>query len=86
MGLRPGGRRPDLPGLHHCPHDEIVSEAEAAEAYVLERTKEQLRATGMTLLAVVVIVVLLAFIGSRTITRPIQDLLAAARRIAEGRP
>ena len=70
--------------VYIMPHDEIVSEAEAAEAYVLERTREQLRATGMTLLAVVIIVVLLAFIGSRTITRPIQDLLAAARRIAEG--
>ena len=70
--------------VYIMPHDEIVSEAEAGERYVLDRTNEQLRATGLTLLVVVIIVVILAVIGSRTVTRPIKDLLAAARRISEG--
>ena len=66
------------------PQEEIVAEAAAAEQYVLDRTWSLQRVTGLLLMVVVLIVILLAFIGSRSVTKPIRALLAVARRISEG--
>ena len=66
------------------PYEEIIAQAVAAEANVLARTRRQLRTAGVTLAVVVVLVVLVGLLGSRTVTRPIADLAAAARRIADG--
>ncbi|MBW1712991.1 MAG: SpoIIE family protein phosphatase [Deltaproteobacteria bacterium] len=66
------------------PHDEITSEAVVAEEYVLNWTRAQLQVTGIILMAMVLIVVVLAFLGSRSVTRPIRELLRVARSIAEG--
>lgn len=66
------------------PCAEIVAQADAAEANVLERTHEHLRTAGITLVLLVVIVVLVALLGSRSITRPVSELADAARRIATG--
>jgi len=66
------------------PQEEIVAEAAAAEQYVLDRTSALQRVTGLLLLVVILIVTLLAFIGSRSVTKPIRALLAVARRISEG--
>ena len=66
------------------PYEEIVAQAVAAEANVLARTRRQLRTAGVTLAVVVVLVVLIALLGSRTVTRPVAELAATARRIADG--
>lgn len=66
------------------PYDTVIAEAQAAQAFVLERTGSQLAAAGAVALLAVLVVVLCALVGSRTVTEPIQELVAAADRIATG--
>jgi sigma-B regulation protein RsbU (phosphoserine phosphatase) len=66
------------------PTEEVVADAREAEKQVLDRTGIQLVATGVTLLAVVVVVLLLSLQGSRVVTRPVSRLAAAAHSIARG--
>jgi len=66
------------------PYQEIVAQAAAAERNVLERTHAQLQTTGLALLVVLTTVVVIALLSSRTVTRPVAELAAAARRIAAG--
>ncbi len=66
------------------PYAEIVAMAEAAERAVLDRTWHQLRVTGGIGLAVVAVVILVAVYSSRSVTWPVLQLAAAARRIARG--
>ncbi len=67
-----------------APYDHIVAEAVNAETYVLDRTLEQLQLAGTVLVGVIVIVGIIAFFVSRTITRPIRRLAHAARHLAAG--
>ncbi|MCH7813910.1 MAG: SpoIIE family protein phosphatase, partial [Planctomycetes bacterium] len=66
------------------PYDEVVAQAMAAERGALLRTSEQMRADGMVASAVIVVLVLCALVGSRSVTRPVRELADAATRIAGG--
>lgn len=67
------------------PYDEMIAEAQAAEDYVLTRTWHHIRIMGGVFLAVILLVILIAVIGSRTVTEPLRQLTRAADRIAQGR-
>jgi sigma-B regulation protein RsbU (phosphoserine phosphatase) len=66
------------------PYGEIIAQAVAAEAKVLDRTRQLLQTAGLTLAVVMLIVLLCALLGSRTVTRPVAHLAETARRIAAG--
>jgi len=66
------------------PYEEIVAEAAQARRTILDMTQAQLRTRALVALVVVVIVVLVAFYGSRHVTKPIRRLAEAAGRIAAG--
>ncbi|MBU0617411.1 MAG: SpoIIE family protein phosphatase [Planctomycetes bacterium] len=66
------------------PYEHVIAPALAVEAQMLARVRH-LRSVVLTILGVVlVIVVILSLLGSRHVTRPIQELVAAAQRIADG--
>lgn len=77
-------RRQDLHLVVITEEDVFLEDAIRAESYVLQRTREQMLAVGAVLLVVLVGVVLAAMIGSRSVTRPIGELAAAAQRVAAG--
>ncbi|MBI4028562.1 MAG: SpoIIE family protein phosphatase [Verrucomicrobia bacterium] len=66
------------------PNKEVIAEALAAQQDALFQTSEQLRRVETVFAAMILVVILLAFLSSRAISRPIQELAAAARRVAEG--
>jgi len=66
------------------PHAAIVAEAGRAEESVLAQTRRHLTATALIFLAVVGIVVAVAYRGSAAVTRPIRRLRAASVRLARG--
>lgn len=66
------------------PMEALLAEAAAAEGYVLDRTGEQTIVLGSALLTVLAAVACGALIGSRSVTRPIDELAGAAGRIASG--
>ena len=66
------------------PYDRIVARAAEAEQYVLDKTVAVLRNTGIILAGVVVIVAIVAFVSSRSVTRPVARLADAAARLAGG--
>lgn len=66
------------------PRDVIVAQAEAARAEVLDETGSQLRLVGGVIGTLILGVLVLAFAGSRTVTRPVRQLARAASRVAEG--
>jgi len=67
------------------PYDEILQPAKVAEQTVQESIEglKGYTAIGFGLIAALVVVMALAF--SRTVTRPLQQLVQAAQRLAEGR-
>jgi len=66
------------------PYDLIIADALEAEQYALTKTVAGLKATGAILLIAAVVVALVAFSGSRSVTRPVSRLAEAARRLAGG--
>jgi sigma-B regulation protein RsbU (phosphoserine phosphatase) len=66
------------------PYECVIAPALAAEAQVLARVRYHRRVVLAILGAVLVIVVILSVLGARHVTRPIQELAAAAHRIADG--
>ncbi len=66
------------------PYEEIVAEAAQAQQTILDLTNRQLRLRALIALAVIFIVLAIAFYGSRHVTRPIRQLAEAAGRIAAG--
>ncbi len=66
------------------PHAQVISAAHEARDYGLQQTRRQLRANIPIFLVTVLAVVLMAWFIARSITRPVQQLAGAARRIASG--
>lgn len=66
------------------PYDQIVAEAAQAEVFVREQIVAGLKASGLLLLGLLVLVSALAVWRSRTLTLPVQQLAQAARRLAGG--
>ena len=66
------------------PYDAVVAQATAAERDALERTQAQLRTDGKVAGTVILVVILCALVGSRSVTKPVRHLAMAADRIARG--
>jgi len=66
------------------PAADVVAEANAMESYVLTRIKRQITVTSIMLAIVILLVIGLAFILSRSITENISKLVNAVRRVASG--
>ena len=65
-------------------YDMVVENADFAYSQAIERTDLQARMIGGVALLVILIVLLCALVGSRTVTEPIRGLVATADRIARG--
>jgi len=76
------GRRAFLTVI--VPQAEVVTEAIRAEESVLSLTRSQSRLTVATLGVVAVVVLGISLAGSRTVTRPVSELVEGARRVAAG--
>jgi sigma-B regulation protein RsbU (phosphoserine phosphatase) len=66
------------------PHDQIVAQAAEAGQYVLAKTVEGLKIAGIILLGAVVVVAIVAFLSSRSVTRPVRQLAQAAQKLSKG--
>jgi sigma-B regulation protein RsbU (phosphoserine phosphatase) len=66
------------------PRERVTAEAARAEQTVLSQVISQLRLTLAVLGVVALVIVVITFAGSRSVTEPVRRLAAAARRIAEG--
>lgn len=66
------------------PETDVVAEAKAMESYVLTRVKRQITVTSIMLSVVILLVIGLAFILSRSITENMSKLVNAVRRVASG--
>ncbi len=66
------------------PYAEVEAEAERAEATVMSLTDRQRRETAVVFFGVVVVVLVIAMIGSRAVTTPVGRLVEGARRIGQG--
>ena len=66
------------------PYEQIVAEAEEVEQHILDRTSEGLITTGIILAVVIVGVVVLAFVNSQRVSKPIRQITEAGRKLAGG--
>ncbi len=66
------------------PHDDVVAEAVKAEQAVLSLTQTYLQVAAIALAAACLVIIVVAYVGARTVTRPVRRLAEAARRIAHG--
>jgi len=66
------------------PEEDVVAEAKAMESYVLTRIKHQIKVTSIMLSSVILLVIGLAFMLSRSITGNISKLVNAVRQVASG--
>ncbi len=66
------------------PQKDLAAEADSMGAYVLNRIGQQIQQTRLLLAAVVLAVIALALVLSRSVTRNITQLAEAARRVAAG--
>ena len=66
------------------PQEQVVADAIRAQQTVLSLTQSQSQLAAIVLVIVSLLVFLVAFTGSRSVTRPVSMLAEAARRIAAG--
>ena len=66
------------------PEADVVAEADAMESYVHKRIGRQITLTSIMLSFVVLLVMGLAFVSSRSVTNNISKLVKAVRRVASG--
>ncbi len=78
-----GGAEKQFP-IVIVPYDKVIAEAAEAEKYVLDRMAHNTRIAGVVMLGVVVVVVIVAFFISRSVTMPLVRLADAAERLAAG--
>ncbi|WP_432798146.1 SpoIIE family protein phosphatase [Poriferisphaera sp. WC338] len=81
-GYAPLGPRASL--LVIVPYDEINARADAIEKIALDKTWQLMRISTVILIGVVIMVIVLAWSRSRTVTQPILHMARAAERIAGG--
>jgi len=66
------------------PRKLIVAEAMGAEELALAKTTRHLQYIGGVLLIALVLIAVIALVGSRSVTRPIHELVDAANKFADG--
>jgi len=74
----------DLYLVLSVPFTDVSDIAQTAEDYIAEETGSQLRLTALMSLLLVVMVAGAAFFGSRSVTEPLRELAAVARKVARG--
>ncbi|MCP4378373.1 MAG: SpoIIE family protein phosphatase [bacterium] len=77
-------RQEQVAALVIVPYNQIVERAQNAEDDVLGQMNGVLQLAGMIMLAVLVIVIAVAFASARKLTRPVLALSGAARNLANG--
>lgn len=77
-----GGYGPDL--VIALPQEGIVARAAHSEDRAAKRLKRQVAIGGTSVAVFALIAIVLSFIGSRSITKPVRNLTMLARRIADG--
>ena len=82
-GGRAGGAGGAFPVVI-VPYDSILAKAAVAEGYVWAKVVQGLQFSGLVMLAALLAVVAAALVASRSVTRPIREMAAAGRRLAEG--
>ncbi len=66
------------------PKDDLTRQGVMAEEYVQESILHQIRLTSLWLLGILVLVLVMAFLLARSISRPVGRLTRAVRRVARG--
>lgn len=66
------------------PYREIIAGADAAQHKAIEHTRQQVRQAQLLFVLIILIVSLIAFVGSRAVTQPIHQLALAAQGVAKG--
>ena len=66
------------------PFAEVEAVLAESEAHVREQTLQHLSTVGLISALLIIVVVLVAIMSSRTVTEPIRHLAAAAKRLAQG--
>ncbi len=66
------------------PFEDISDLADLAEEIISDETAGQLRLTALMSVLLIVSIVAAAFFGSRTVTEPLRELAAVARKVARG--
>ena len=80
-----GSWKPDHPlPVVIVPYDDVVAEAVRAERLIRAQTFSELRSTGLVLAGVLAVAMVAAVLVSRSATRPMDQLSAAATRLASG--
>lgn len=66
------------------PYEKVIAHATEAENFVLDRMTHSIRIAGVVMLCVAIVVVILAFLISRRVTKPLVQLADAGERLAGG--
>ena len=66
------------------PKDDVLRDANQMEQYVHDRIDDQIVFTGIILSSIIIVVILLSFVLSRSVTKNISKLADAASRVASG--
>ncbi|MDY6914405.1 MAG: SpoIIE family protein phosphatase [Planctomycetota bacterium] len=66
------------------PYDLIIAQTVEAEQYVLTKIKRSVKAAGGFLLVAFAVIVIVAFVSSRSVTRPVTQLAKVAQKLAVG--
>jgi len=66
------------------PYDNIIAQATAAEQYIISKTNQGLIITGVIMIIVFAAAALAAILSSRSVTRPISELVAAGKKLSLG--
>jgi len=67
------------------PHDEVIAEAVEAEGTVLSLTSRHVQMAAIASAIACLVMVVVAYVGARTVTHPVRVLAEAARKIAGGK-
>lgn len=70
--------------LISLPYEQVVAQANRSEAYAREQVVIALQGSVVMLFGVVILVSILAMFRARTVTRPVQQLADAAKKLSEG--
>ena len=66
------------------PRQSVLSQADTAEAAILDRTWSMMLVVASFTLATIAAAVVMASLGARGVTRPVMELCCAASRLAKG--
>ncbi|MHC4294578.1 MAG: SpoIIE family protein phosphatase [Planctomycetota bacterium] len=66
------------------PYEQVIAAAAETQRFILVETVDALKTTGLILACVLVVAVIIAIASARSVTRPVQRLADAAKRLSGG--